>query len=264
MQKVLYLDSIFLHNLVPDFLILRLILKTLRKSTTFFRVMGGAAAGAGMYCITLCLPGSLLSGIFVKVITALLMLKITAPFQKGKELLTGMLLYFTFAFFLGGGMLFVKRLLLENSIRVQGELLMLSGMAIYGLAAFLQDWKQRKMQTHFCRVWLPGDDGNFAITGLIDTGNGLIEPVSRKPVAVLDEVCFEKMSHCKRPEKYRIIPFHSIGTERGMLDAYEIEEIQLEEETGRRRLKQVMIAVCRERVSGRKKYQMILPQQWFL
>ena len=72
------------------------------------------------------------------------------------------------------------------------------------------------------------------------------------------------MSHCKRPEKYRIIPFHSIGTERGMLDAYEIEEIQLEEETGRRRLKQVMIAVCRERVSGRKKYQMILPQQWFL
>ena len=116
----------------------------------------------------------------------------------------------------------------------------------------------------FCRVWLPGDDGNFAITGLIDPGNGLIEPVSRKPVAVLDEVCFEKMSHCKRPEKYRIIPFHSIGTERGMLDAYEIEEIQLEEETGRRRLKQVMIAVCRERVSGRKKYQMILPQQWFL
>ena len=49
-----------------------------------------------------------------------------------------------------------------------------------------------------------------------------------------------------------------------MLDAYEIEEIQLEEETGRRRLKQVMIAVCRERVSGKKKYQMILPQQWFL
>ena len=39
---------------------------------------------------------------------------------------------------------------------------------------------------------------------------------------------------------------------------------ELEEETGRRRLKQVMIAVCRERVSGRKKYQMILPQQWFL
>lgn len=115
MQKVLYLDSIFLHNLVPDFLILRLTLKTLRKSTTFFRVMGGAAAGAGMYCITLCLPGSLLSGIFVKVITALLMLKITAPFQKGKELLTGMLLYFTFAFFLGGGMLFVKRILLETA-----------------------------------------------------------------------------------------------------------------------------------------------------
>ena len=38
---------------------------------------------------------------------------------------------------------------------------------------------------------------------------------------------------------------------------------ELEEETGRRRLKQVMIAVCRERGSGRKKYQMILPQRNF-
>ena len=108
MQKVLYLDSIFLHNLVLDFLILKLTLKTLQKSTTFFRVTGGAAVGAGMYCIALYLSGSLIFGILVKGITVLLMLKVTAPFQRGKELLTGMLFYFTFALFLGGGMLFVR------------------------------------------------------------------------------------------------------------------------------------------------------------
>lgn len=264
MQKVLYLDSIFLHNLVLDFLILKLTLKTLQKSTTFFRVTGGAAVGAGMYCIALYLSGSLIFGILVKGITVLLMLKVTAPFQRGKELLTGMLFYFTFALFLGGGMLFVRRLFLEKGIKIRTDLLVLSGMAVYGLAAFLQNGKQKKAQNHFCQVWLPGDEGVFAVTGLIDTGNGLVEPFSQKPAAVLDEACFARMSHCKRPEKYRIIPFHSIGTERGMLDAYEIEEIQLEEETGRRSLEQVMIAVCRERVSGKGKYQMILPQQWFL
>ena len=116
---------------------------------------------------------------------------------------------------------------------------------------------------HFCRIELPGDKGEIEVIGLVDTGNGLKDPVSGKEVAILEEKVWRNMRESICPEKYKVIPFHSIGKERGILEGYEVDRIRLMEETGCRELHNVIIAVFQGDISVKGDYQMILPPQWF-
>ena len=58
-----------------------------------------------------------------------------------------------------------------------------------------------------------------------------------------------------------MIPYHSIGKERGLLEGYEIDEIVVKGHTGRKQFEKVIVAVYKGKVSGKGSYQMILPFQ---
>lgn len=265
MQRTVYIDSIFLSNFIMDLLLLFLTAGTLRKSTTFLNTLSGSLLGAAGYCLILCLPGSypvkVLFGLLP--ITAL-MIKTGCGTKGLKELLYGMGYLFTYAFLLGGFMLCLIRnipflrerkdsVLTVLAIGVLGFLACTIGLYEYG----------RRKRNHFCRVALPGDEGEIEVFGLVDTGNGLRDPVSGKEVAILEEKVWRNMRKSIRPEKYKIIPFHSIGRERGILEGYEVDLIRLQDETGCRELHNVIIAVFQGKISVKGDYQMILPPQWF-
>ena len=103
------------------------------------------------------------------------------------------------------------------------------------------------------------DEGTMEIKALIDTGNGLVDPVSKKPVAILDEEVWSYMQKWKRPEKYKAIPYHSIGKDRGLLEGYMVDFMEVIGKTEKKQYKDVIIAVFEGKVSGRGEYQMILP-----
>ena len=67
------------------------------------------------------------------------------------------------------------------------------------------------------------------------------------------------MEQEKRPEKMRVIPFHSIGKENGILEGYEVDKIEIEYNAEKRELNKVMIAVFQGKLSSKGEYQMILP-----
>lgn len=121
-------------------------------------------------------------------------------------------------------------------------------------------WEKKK-QTHFCRVWIPGDTGRVEVMALIDTGNGLIEPVSRKPVAILEEEEWKKLRIWMKPEKFKIIPYHSIGKANGMMEGYEVDTVEVKGQNGEKRFDKVIIAVFKGKISKKGGYQMILPPE---
>lgn len=265
MQRIIYIDSIFLCNFVMDLLLLSLTAKTLKKTTTFFKILAGSLTGAAGYCLILCLPGSY----FMKVLSGMLpiaavMIKISCGTKGVKELLYGMGYLFTYSFFLGGFILFLIRKVPVFRKRTDSlKVILLAGYLGF-LICMLGIKKYRKeKKNHFCRVSLPGDEGEIMIYGLIDTGNGLKDPVSGKEVAVLEEKVWQDMQKCKRAEKFKLIPFHSIGKENGILEGYEVNKIRIEERTGQRELQNVIIAVFKGNISANGNYQMILPPQWF-
>lgn len=75
---------------------------------------------------------------------------------------------------------------------------------------------------------LSGDQGKMEVLALVDTGNGLIEPISQKPVAVLDEEVWKRMRMWMKPERFKMIPYHSIGKERGLLEGYEVDALTVQ------------------------------------
>ena len=111
-------------------------------------------------------------------------------------------------------------------------------------------------------MFLNGDERELQILGLIDTGNGLTDPVSGQPVAIMEETVWNEMQKEKRPEKYKVIPFHSIGKKRGILEGYEVERIEIECESEKKELTNVTIAVFQGKLSVKGDYQIILPPQW--
>ncbi len=265
LQRTIYIDSIFLSNFIMDLLLLSLTAKTLRKSTTFLKILAGSLLGAAGYCAVLCLPGSYrIKALFGILPVTALMIKTGCGALGLKELLYGMGYLFTYSFLIGGFILFlIRKLPFLKERRNSLSVILLTGYLGFLICTFCMKRYRERMKNHFCKIALPGDKGEIKICGLVDTGNGLTDPVSGKEVAILEERVWENMQKCRQPEKYKIIPFHSIGKENGILEGYEVDRIQVEETTGCRELHHVIIAVFKGKISAKGDYQMILPPQWF-
>lgn len=264
LQGTIYIDSIFLLNLVMDLYLLSLTAKVLGKTATYPRIFAGSAAGAAGYCIILCLPGIsyMLKVLFGMIPVGMLMIKITCRTKGLKELLRALGTLYILSFLMGGFIIFLKgksRWLAEH-----GDCA--SAIAGIGFVGFMIGKKliaiyRKRQENHFCQVSIPGDEGTLTIDALIDTGNGLVEPVSQKPVAILDADEWKNLRRWMKPEKYKIIPYHSIGMDSGMLEGYEIDTMEINGSMGRKQFDKVIIAVFKGKVSRKGSYQMILPPE---
>lgn len=263
MQRVVYIDGIFMMNLIMDFFLLSLTAGILKKTATFLRTLTGSLIGSVGYCLALCLVDLpyYMMVLFFMIPTAMIMVKVGCRTKGVKEVLYGTGYLFTYAFLMGGALLFLR-----NRLAVFGTNSMIFTVFL-GYLGFLvcrrgiQKYAAAR-ENHFCRVIIPGDESHLLICGLIDTGNGLREPVSGRPVAILEKEIWNKMKRWKRPEKFRIIPFHSIGKARGTLEGYEVDHIRIEYENGSKELHGVLIAVFDGRLSSKGRYQMLLPPEW--
>lgn len=92
----------------------------------------------------------------------------------------------------------------------------------------------------------------------MDTGNSLREPVSGRPVSVVEEECFLKLSGIKAPEKLKAIPYHSVGRDNGIMEGYEVPEIIIKGREENIRWQKVIVGISRNKISASGKYQMIL------
>ncbi len=264
LQGTVYIDSIFLLNLVMDLYLLALTAKLLGKTVAYPRIFAGSAVGAAGYCMVLCLPRVpyMLKVLFGMLPIGILMIKITCKTEKIRELLRGVgYLYFS-SFCLGGFIIFLKG---KGGI-FAGHGDSIAALAGLGFAGFAVCSKaigayRKKRGEHFCKVSILGDRGLLTISALIDTGNGLVEPVSQKPVAILEAEEWENLKLWMRPEKYKVIPYHSIGKDKGLLEGYEIDAMDVKGSMGEKRYEKVIVAIFRGKVSGKGSYQMVVPPE---
>lgn len=256
----IYIDSLFLMNFILNIFLLTLTAKTLNRTATRFRIIGVSAAGALGYCIILFLPlpysGKILIGL-IPVSMGMAKLAFKTKSFKGVLRETGYL--FIFAFLLGGGMLFLLKrfsFLYQHS----GKIWCVLGVAYiaFGFLDYFIKRHRNKKANPFCRVLIPCDDKEVIITALVDTGNGLKEPISGKPVSVLEEQVWEHLKPLMREEKMKIIPYHSVGNSHGLMVGYELARIIVEQEEQKVCYEKVIVGICSGQISSGKQYQMIL------
>ncbi len=102
--------------------------------------------------------------------------------------------------------------------------------------------------------------GNKEISciGLVDTGNSLFDPLTGKPVIILERSVMEKHNITIPIKGFRVIPFRSIGKQNGVLKGFIADRIQITQEEETREIPGVVVGIYEGRLNMNDEYQMIL------
>jgi len=259
----IYIERVFIINLVLNIFILILTAKTLKLSATRLRILAGGIIGALGYCLTLLLPVTYTVKVLVGLVpVSVFMAKVTFNSQGIKNILRQTGFLFVYAFLIGGLMLFLQRQIPIIGLYADKVwLILVLAYAVYAGLNFLLKWHKQNREDDFLKVSIPNGVNEVIVTALVDTGNGLVEPISKKPVAILDETVWEELKSLMKPEKTKVIPYHNISKTHGLMTGYEIGEIFIEKSGQREKYENVIVAISPGKISRNNKYQMILNPQ---
>lgn len=258
MYYELYIDSLFLINFVMNLYLLEVVNITLMRTATRKRVIAGAAFGALSYLLPFLWSGPIwLKLLLGAVIGTIGMIGITFHTKSIKGFLKVLERLVLFTFLFGGVLLFIIKSFPRVRIYITNVfgLLGLGALIFMGVSYFLSKKKQTQ---NIYKVLVIGKGAQMSIHALLDTGNGLIEPISGKPVCIIERNIFENLWIDNNPGGFRMIPFHSIGKNNGILPGYIIPEIQIEIDGIVKSCKNLYVAVGEEKLSASGSYKMIL------
>lgn len=264
MYYEIYLDSVFLICFCMNRYLLGLTALCLSCTATHGRMWMGAAVGAVGNLLVFLVPVEMLPLRMILSAACLYgMVGITFRCWWGRGLLK-IAESLGVCFFLLGGVLAVLTRLLPggDGWLASGAALLLLGAGCYEGIRLLVLHRRRREES--CRVTLHGTDGrSIQVEGLVDTGNSLKEPISGRPVAVLEKRVWEELYPGEEPFGMRVIPYHSVGKSAGILTGYPIKSLEVEIEGIRRICEDVYIAIWKEKLSETGTYSILLQPSMF-
>ena len=224
MYYEVYVDILFLENLWMDAELLFLTAKLFRKPLHAGRILAAAMAGSLGACL-LTIGSGWISGTGYFLGSLFLAALMTAiAFGRGTHFgLTVAGLYLEG--FLAGGFLRYA----NQFYRLNGIVFLVAGSAagavLYGLETLVLE--KKKEEQRVCRTVLVCGSCQLELEGLLDTGNGLTEPISRSPVSLVDRAYMELLLKGDGTERIpRMIPYQTIS-QKGILTAYRIDTMKI-------------------------------------
>ena len=254
-MTVVYIDALFLLNLIVNYLLLLAAAKLAGEPLRRLRLAAGAALG-GLYAAAIFFPGmGFLTHPLCKLGVAVLML--LTGFGGSRRLLRVTLVFFGLSCAFGGGIFAIgllggRGLTLRNGVLysvMDLRILLLSAAVCYAVLTLVF----RRTARHGRREVLPAvltlEGRRVAVNALVDTGNTLTDPVTGRPVMVaegsrlspllpgeriLDEKALrdpvgtlERLSRGERGRRFRLLPYQAVGVECGMLLALRLDDARV-------------------------------------
>lgn len=166
-----------------------------------------------------------------------------------------LIFFYMSASLLGGSLVFLEMMLSCSFVSAWGlgsGIVFLSELIkkIYGIFFVQKEFSEVDL--------ILNGERKCTVTALVDSGNGLVEPISRKPVSIVEKESIGELEKELTEENFRIVPFHSVGKEKGLLEAYFIERLEIKREGEKVVIDRPIIAFTKNNISGNRKYQMIL------
>lgn len=186
MYREIYIDVVFITNFLMDFVLLRLTGMFLGIHTVWYRSLLGAALGAGSACFILIMfiDGPYSVVFLLHILTAVIMAAAGYSLDSGGMLLKAVLTLYIWAFLCGG----FWDVLIRGGEMVLWIFLCFTGLSYLFFSICVRgyrNWMRKKGV--FCRVRLKAQGKVLDVTGLYDTGNLLTDPLTRKPVSIVEE-----------------------------------------------------------------------------
>lgn len=278
MYYELYVDVLFLINMCMDFYIFAIIKKIMGCTATYLRIFLISIICSVFTIIIIVLP---LKSIIIKYIMIHLGINVigtkTALKLKSKlNVLKAVILLYIMTFLFGG---ILNWLTYYRNINV--EQLLLAGLIVFILirgAIIIYTFYERKLGK-ICEVTISLNLRQLKLKGLVDTGNSLVEPISKKPVNivpldVIKELLTRKqINYIETFLEYGMesidtdwdelnglcyIPYCSVGKKNGLLPAIRVEEMKIIQGEKIIEITKPIIGICQNDFVSDKRYHIIL------
>ncbi len=250
----IYIDIYFIENAMLDAAILTLALFLMGKRMIPWRI--ALAASVGGVSAVLILIFGIKYGIFyilAVLATDFMMFLVAGNADTGEKML-GIVYFHALAF------AYTK---LEECAAMLG---IWKGNRVITLAVLIAmimliaHYQSRRRAQRIYMVTITENSEHIELKALFDTGNSLTEPMSQKPVSIIEENETIKLWLAAQPERYRVIPFRSIGKEHGILEGTMVDELIIWKKDRQIVHKDVIVALYKGKLSKDGSYQMILNQ----
>ncbi len=225
-----YVDLIFFLNFYLDFLLLMTTSVTLKRNTSIKRLLYGTFIGSSSIFFLFYNVNSILLFCF-KLLIAILMMISTFQYKNLKYTLNNLGYFYMISVVLGG---FLYYLNLEFSYTHVGLIFIHKGISInilffiiispIILYIYYRQAKQFKTTYNLIydvEIGLKNKE-KLTIKGFLDTGNKLIDPITNKPILLLQKGIVKDKN-----QKIYYVPFHSLGNN-NLLKCFKPEYVSID------------------------------------
>lgn len=226
MQYELYIDVFFLVNFVMDYLVLQIVKKALKCTATHGNVLLGALVGAGASCIIVCIPASaFMKFLCLHILINTSMVIIGLKIREFRTFLKAVILMYLAGFQLGGVMTWLGQYM-GGHIRI-GCLFLTITVCSYFLASKGMDFLENfwKIREYRCEVTLWLHESSYRTHAMIDSGNGLYDALTGKPVHIIGRKAINKLTKQEKIQNVRYIPYRTIQKSNGVLPIITIDKM---------------------------------------
>jgi len=288
-----YIDILFLQNIIVNYGILMVAQKLSGRYSTALRKFISAAVGAVYLVIMLLCPKiETLYTIGGKILLSFLMVSIAFPSRQLKNWLKSLLSFYISSFIFAGAGFALMSVLNQGIYFKNGEfytvmksdglllvLTLISGFLM--VRAFTDIFRKRiEKDSYIVKTYINLEGKTVCLNALIDTGNSLTDPVSQWPVMIAElesvkELLPEGMikwledwtqmnitpgqdENSEWIKRIRLIPFNAIGTKNGMLPGFKPDSVCVEKEDLSYERTQVVVCISPNRLSSEEQYRAII------
>lgn len=283
MNYIIYMDVFWGINTVMDIVLLWLLGKIRKHTITRHRLVAGGIIGGLGTCIVIFFNGiPIVARFFLQnIILVYGMIRVSYPKESANDYILDIFFLYGLGIVLNGAVsTILNRTLpyIQNNNKVRAVPVLAIG--ILGSVIILFFWRKsnkiRKDEKNLYNVVIKNADLYCRGKALLDTGNQLREPITKKPVVVAEydavkvlfteELQKELLQFGTRemdtvhPIKW--IPYHSLGNRNGYMPGIYIDKMLIQMEKGEKIVGGVLLGIVFESVSTQKQYQFILHEQY--
>ncbi len=191
-DMIIYIDILLIINFIFDLFLLLTVNIALKRYTKIWRLFLSALVGV-VSLISLFIPLKIIYVNLLKLFIAVVMVIVAFGFKNIYYTFYNVLYFYMVSIILGGFLYFLKiEFNIENTIyygRISTSYLILLGISPIILYIFLYSWKfSKKIKNYYYKTIIVfSNDYILNITGYLDTGNKLIDPITNKPIILINK-----------------------------------------------------------------------------
>lgn len=291
----IYLDVLFLENIVMNYLILVMTARFSKNKVSSLRLFLGALIGASYVVVMVLLPGmKVYYTAFAKIVLSVVIVVVAFTPEKAVSLIKTLAIFYVATFLFAGAAFalvyfdqsggFVRNGIVYVFWKSKWTVLLLSILLVCIITRIFWEMIQIKIAKDKLRVRLKIVFGD-RVTGmdaLIDTGNSLHDPITNVPVVVVEYTAvkdilpqdiqriFEEsrendlssvtgiISASSWFSRFRLIPFTSLGKDNGMLLGFRPDYILIEAEHEEKGICDVIVGIYNRSLSRSRDYRALL------